>query len=108
MEEGSGRGSGRVGSDFLSAIAGRVGSTFRRVGSGRVQEMWPVDNSVTHTRIDYVSPWWIPEPFAVSRLAIRDCVIIFHLILKFVLRISFPFFHFFLFLLEFAAVYPLS
>ena len=24
----------RVGSDFLSAIAGRVGSTFRRVGSG--------------------------------------------------------------------------
>ena len=33
MEEGSGRGSGWVGSDFLSAIAGRVGSTFRRVGS---------------------------------------------------------------------------
>ena len=32
---GSGRvGSGPVGSDFLSAIAGRVGSTFRRVGSG--------------------------------------------------------------------------
>ena len=33
-------GSGRVGSDFLSAIAGsgRVGSTFRLVGSGRVQE----------------------------------------------------------------------
>ena len=25
---------GRVGSDFLSAIAGRVGSMFRRVGSG--------------------------------------------------------------------------
>ena len=38
-------GSGRVGSDFLSAIAGRVGSIFRRVGSGRVQEKWPVDNS---------------------------------------------------------------
>ena len=36
MGEGSGRGSGRVGSDYLSAIAGRVGSTFRRVGSGRV------------------------------------------------------------------------
>ena len=34
--KGSGRGSGRVGSDFLSAIAGRVGSTYRRVGSGRV------------------------------------------------------------------------
>ena len=34
--EGSGHGSGWVGSDFLSAIAGRVGSTFRRVGSGRV------------------------------------------------------------------------
>ena len=32
--ERSGRGSCRVGSDFLSAIAGRVGSTFRRVGSG--------------------------------------------------------------------------
>ena len=43
--EGSGRGSGRVGSDFLSVIAGLVGSTFRRVGSGRVQEKWPVDNS---------------------------------------------------------------
>ena len=38
MGEGSGRGSSRVGSDFLSAIAGRVRSTFRRVGSGRVQE----------------------------------------------------------------------
>ena len=34
MGEESGRGSGRVGSEFLSAIAGRVGSTFRRVGSG--------------------------------------------------------------------------
>ena len=33
------------GSDFLSAIAGRVGSAFRRVGSDRVQEKWPVDNS---------------------------------------------------------------
>ena len=43
--ERSGRGSGRVGSDFLSVIAGRVGSTFRRVGSSRVQEKWPVDNS---------------------------------------------------------------
>ena len=31
-------GSGRVG-------LGRVGSTFRRVGSGRVREKWPVDNS---------------------------------------------------------------
>ena len=40
---GGGGRSGRVGSDFLSAIAGRVGSTFR--GSGRVQEKWPVDNS---------------------------------------------------------------
>ena len=29
-------GSGRVGPDILSAIAGRVGSTFRRLGSGRV------------------------------------------------------------------------
>ena len=47
MGEGSGRGSGRVGSDFLSAIAGRVGSTFRRVGSGRVREKWPVDNSAS-------------------------------------------------------------
>ena len=36
MEEGSGRGSGRVGSDFLSAIAGRVGSGQRFAGSGRV------------------------------------------------------------------------
>ena len=34
MGEGLDRGSGRVGSDLLSAIAGRVGSTFRRVGSG--------------------------------------------------------------------------
>ena len=31
---GKGRAAGRVGSDFLSAIAGRVGSTFYRVGSG--------------------------------------------------------------------------
>ena len=31
---GKGRAAGRVGSDFLPAIAGRVGSTFRRVGSG--------------------------------------------------------------------------
>ena len=39
MGEGSGRGSSRVGSDFLSAIAGRVGSgrvnvSPVRVGSG--------------------------------------------------------------------------
>ena len=49
-----GRGSGRVGSDFLSTIAGRVGSGQRfagsgRVGSGRVQEKLPVDNSVKNT-----------------------------------------------------------
>ena len=31
---GEDRAAGRVGSDFLSAIAGRVGSRFRRVGSG--------------------------------------------------------------------------
>ena len=36
MGEGSDRGSGRVGSDFLSAIAGRVGSGQRFAGSGRV------------------------------------------------------------------------
>ena len=36
MGEGSGRGSGRVGSDFLSASAGRVGSGQRFAGSGRV------------------------------------------------------------------------
>ena len=36
MGEGLGRGSGRVGSDFLSAIAGRVGSGQRFAGSGRV------------------------------------------------------------------------
>ena len=36
LGEGSGRGSGRVGSDFLSAIAGRVGSGQRFAGSGRV------------------------------------------------------------------------
>ena len=34
--EGSGRGSDRVGSDFLSTIAGRVGSGQRFGGSGRV------------------------------------------------------------------------
>ena len=34
--EWSARGSGRVGSDFLSAIAGRVGSGQRFGGSGRV------------------------------------------------------------------------
>ena len=42
---GKGRAAGRVGLDFLSAIVGRVESKFRRVGSGRVQEKWPVDNS---------------------------------------------------------------
>ena len=36
MGEGSGRGSGRVGSDFLSAIAGQVRSGQRFAGSGRV------------------------------------------------------------------------
>ena len=36
MGEGSGRGSGRVGSDFSSAIAGRVGSGQRFAGSGWV------------------------------------------------------------------------
>ena len=46
---------GRVGSDFLSAIAGRV-----NVSPGRVQEKWPVDNSVLdvfslicRTQLDY-------------------------------------------------------
>ena len=34
MGEGSGRGSGRVGSDFLSAIAGRVNVSPGRVESG--------------------------------------------------------------------------
>ena len=37
---GKGRAVGRVGSDFLSAIAGRV-----NVSPGRVREKWPVDNS---------------------------------------------------------------
>ena len=45
MREWSSRGSGQVGSDIWSAIAGRVGSTFWPVGSDRVQEKWPVDNS---------------------------------------------------------------
>ena len=35
----------RVGSVFVSVIAGRVGSRFRRVGLGQVQGKWPVDNS---------------------------------------------------------------
>ena len=43
---GSGRAAGRVGSDVLSEIAGRVVSGQRFSGSGRVQEKWPVDNSV--------------------------------------------------------------
>ena len=37
---GKGQAAGRVGSDFLSAIAGRV-----NVSPGRRQEKWPVDNS---------------------------------------------------------------
>ena len=36
MGEGSGRGSGRVGSDFLSAIEGRVGSGPRKVTRGQL------------------------------------------------------------------------
>ena len=49
---GKSRAAGRVGSGqtFCQQSLGRVGSTFRRVGSGRVgsgrvQEKWPVDNS---------------------------------------------------------------
>ena len=38
MEEGSGRGSGRVGSSFRRVGSGRVGSGQRFAGSGRVQE----------------------------------------------------------------------
>ena len=38
------RATGRVRSDFLSTIVGRV--NVRRVGSGRVQEKWPLENSV--------------------------------------------------------------
>ena len=48
MGEGSGRGSGRVGSDFWRQSrvgSGRVNVSPGRVGSGRVQEKWPVDNS---------------------------------------------------------------
>ena len=45
MGEGSGRGSGRVGSDFI----GNRGSGQRFAGSGRVQEKWPVDNSEINT-----------------------------------------------------------
>ena len=40
-------GSGRVRLFVGNRGSGRVGSTFRRVGSGRVQEKWPVDNSET-------------------------------------------------------------
>ena len=41
---GKGRAAGRVGSDFLMAIAGRVGSTFRRVGSKKIGSgpLWPI------------------------------------------------------------------
>ena len=46
MAEGSGRGSGRVRLFVGNRGSGRVGSTFRRVGSGWVQEKWPVDNSM--------------------------------------------------------------
>ena len=48
-----GRTAGRVGSDFFSAIAARVGSDQRFAGSGRIQEKWPVDNSVVHTPIPH-------------------------------------------------------
>ena len=44
---GKGRAAGRVGSDFLSTIAGWVGSGRVNVSPGRVQEKWPVDNSET-------------------------------------------------------------
>ena len=50
MGEGSGSGSGRVWSDFLSAIAGRVWSTFRRVGS-KESDPWT-------TLIFYISPFF--------------------------------------------------
>ena len=53
MGEESGRGSGRVGSEFLSAIAGRVGSGRVNVSPGRVgsgprkvtrEQLWSTDD----------------------------------------------------------------
>ena len=68
--EGSGRGSGRVGSVFLSAIAGRVGSGQRFAGSGRVgskkSDPWTLDNSGVYRRFSKGSSvvfdhlWTIP------------------------------------------------
>ena len=57
MGDGSGRGSGRVGSDFLSAIAGRVGSGQRFAGSGRVgskkSDPWTTLQQIIEPKIVY-------------------------------------------------------
>ena len=59
--EGSGRGSGRVGSDFLSAIAGRVGSGQRFGGSGRVgskkSDPWTTLRHAHLNWTEFVSNW---------------------------------------------------
>ena len=58
MGEGSGRGSGRVGSDFLSAIAGRVGSGQGFDGLGRVgskkSDPWTTLNHLTPISLEIV------------------------------------------------------
>ena len=56
MGEGSGRGSGRVGSGRVKLFVGNRGSGQRFAGSGRVQEKRPVDNSDLCTRILLSSP----------------------------------------------------
>ena len=50
-------GLGRVVSDSMSAIAGRVNVSMSRVGSDRVQEKWPVDNSAVYSMARALSPW---------------------------------------------------
>ena len=56
MGERSGRGSGRVGSHILSAIAGRVGSGQRFAGSGRVgsEKSDPWTTLAEHTANTYM------------------------------------------------------
>ena len=67
----------RVGSGWVRLFvgnrgSGRVGSTFRRVGSGRVQEKWPVDNSVTYSFVS--NKFEIDDGDHVVEESIRDAV----------------------------------
>ena len=68
--KGSGHGSGRVGSDFLSAIAGRVGSGQRFAGSGRVGSKKSDSWTTLHRPASYRVHGW----FNTGRSSTHGCL----------------------------------